>query len=359
MTEIADKLATIRRHMTTSRLAAVRLRGSDWFAWATAGGSSVVLSTTEFGVAEVLVTASDAWVMTDAIEADRLQQEEVPPELPVWSHPWATPERREEFVHFCTGGGAVASDRPVAGELALPSELARARWSLGAAEIERYRALGRAAAQAMTEVMQAARPEWRERELAGAGSEALWGRGIDPALILVAGERRLPIHRHPTPQDEPLGARAMMVFCARRHGLYACFTRHVYFRTPDAEQRELALAVAAVESAALTASRPGTPLGEMYAILAAAYESVGHPRAITEHHQGGPCGYAAREAVARPGSGSALVDRGAVAWNPSLAGFKIEDTALVLGSEVEFLTVDPAWPIVQVDGRARPDLLAR
>lgn len=358
MTEIADKLATIRRCMATAGLAAVRLRGSDWFAWATAGGSSVVLSTSEVGVAEVLVTASEAWVVTDAIEEWRLREEEVPAELPIWAHPWAEPERREAFVAE-RAGGAVASDRPAAGERALPPELVVARWSIGQAEIERYRALGRAAARAMTEVMRAARPEWRERGLAGAGAEALWGQGIEPALILVAGARRLPVHRHPTPQDEPLGARAMMVFCARRHGLFACFTRHVYFRTPDAEQRRLAAAVAVVESAALSASRPGTRLSQVYAALAEAYARVGHARALAEHHQGGPCGYAAREAIARPGSSPALVDRGAVAWNPSLPGFKIEDTALVRGAELEFLTVDPEWPTVQVDGRARPDLLVR
>lgn len=358
MTEIADKLATIRRCMASAGLAAVRLRGSDWFAWATAGGSSVVLSTSETGVAEVFVNATDAWVVTDAIEAERLRQEEVAGELPIWWHAWARPEQREAFVAE-RAGGAVASDRPIAGERPLPPEMVRARWSLGQAETGRYRALGHAAARAMTEVMQAARPEWTERQLAGAGSEALWGRGIDPALILVAGERRLPLFRHPTPQDEPLGARAMMVFCARRHGLYACFTRHVYFRTPDAEQRKAAAVVAAVESAALSASRPDTPLSQVYATLAAAYERAGHARAIEEHHQGGPCGYASREAIARPGSQETLADRGAIAWNPSLAGFKIEDTALVSGSALEFLTVDPAWPTVQVDGRARPDLLVR
>lgn len=358
MTELADKLATIRGHLDPGGLAAVRLRGSDWFAWATGGGSSVVLTTSEVGVAEVLVTASEAWVLTDVIEAERLREEELG-DLAIWSHAWQSPAERDAFVARCAGHGRVASDRPGAGEVALPPGLARARWTLRDPEVERYRALGRAAAEVMTEVLQAARPEWTERALAGAGAEALWSRGIDPALILVAGERRLPRYRHPTPQREPLGARAMMVFCARRHGLYACLTRHVSFRTPTSAERRAAAVVAQVEAAALAASRPGAALSQVYAAIASAYAREGFPHAEDDHHQGGPCGYAAREAIARPDAADPLADGGAVAYNPSLPGMKIEDTALLRGAAVEFLTVDPAWPIVQVQGRPRPDLLVR
>lgn len=357
MSEISGKLSTIRGSMAQAGLAAVRLRGSDWFAWATGGGSSVVLMTREVGVAEVLVTADAAWVLTDAIEAERLQVEEVA-ELPVWWHAWAEPERREEFV-TAHARGRVASDRPEPGELPLPPALVRARGSLGAAEVVRYRALGCAAAEAVTEVLQAASPEWTERGLAGAVSEAMWARGIDPALILVAGERRLPLFRHPTPQGEPLAGRAMVVVCARRHGLYACFTRHLSFRTPTADERRAAAAVADVEAAAFEASRPGATLADVFAAIVAAYGRAGHAGAEAHHHQGGPCGYAAREAIARPGHAATLVDFGAVAWNPSLPGAKIEDTALVVGAALEFLTVDPRWPTIAVAGRTRPDVLIR
>ncbi|MFZ6182203.1 M24 family metallopeptidase [Nannocystis pusilla] len=358
MTEIADKLAKVRCCMYASQLAAVRLRGSDWFAWATAGGSSVVLMTSEAGVAEVLVTADEAWVLTDAIEHERLQAEQIAG-LPIWSHPWATPDSREQFVARCAAGGRVASDRPQDGELPLPRPLARARWSLSGPEHERYRRLGREAAEAMTAALQAARPEWTELQLAGAGSEALWSRGIEPALILVAGERRLPLYRHPTPRDERLGARAMMVFCARRHGLYACLTRHLYFRTPTPEERRAAAIVAEVEAAAFAASTPGAALSAVLSAMVAAYARAGQPGAEASHHQGGPCGYAARESIARPGNSESLAEGGAVAWNPSLPGMKIEDTALLRGGALELVTVDPAWPTVTVAGRPRPDLLVR
>lgn len=363
MPELAEKLTTIRATLAAAGLAAIRLRGTDWFAWATAGGSNTVLLTSEVGVAELLVTADAAYVLSDEIEAERLIAEELPRDLPLWSHPWAAPHLREGFVARRSAGGPVASDRPAAGELPLPAMLRTARSSLRPAELERYRALGREAAEAMTEVLQAARPEWTGHQLAGASAEVLWARGIHPALVLVGDARRLPLHRHPTPSRDPLGDRAMLVFCARRHGLYANLTRFVYFRSPDAEQRRLDAAVAEVEADAFAASRPGATLADVYRALVDGYARAGFPGAEAAHHQGGPCGYLSRDAIAMPGLCDPLVDalvnHGAVAWNPSLPGAKIEDTAVMRADGIELLTVDPAWPSRQVRGRSRPALLER
>jgi Xaa-Pro aminopeptidase len=357
--ELSAKLATVRASLEQHGLGAVRLRGVDWFAWATCGGSNVVLLTTDTGVAEVLITREGAWVLTDAIEQARLEEEEIPAGLKVWASPWTERGRKETFVEQQRGGRPVASDRPVGQEVPLPAELFQARYMLLPEEQERYRRLGRDAAEAMTEVMLAARPEWTGWQLAGAGAEALWARGIHPALTLVGEERRLPLHRHATASQERLGARAMLVFCARRHGLFANLTRFVYFREPSATERKLAADVARVEAAGFRASRPGASLGQVLTTLVEAYAACGHPGAEALHHQGGSCGYLSRDHVAVPGLEVKLHRHSAVAWNPSLPGAKIEDTALITDEGLELLTVDPRWPTVTVDGRPRPELLVR
>lgn len=359
MTELAKKLSAVRRGLERLRLGGVRLRGTDWFSWATCGGSSAVLLTTDVGIAEVWVTPTHAWVLTDAIEAARLSEEEVPRGLEVWAGPWGDPAAREKFIAQSRGAGPLASDRPLEGEVALPQELVEARSSLLPEELERYRALGKDAAEAMTEVLLAARPEWTGFQLAGAGAEALWSRGIHPALTLVGDERRLPRHRHATACAERLGSRAMLVFCARRHGLFANLTRFVYFRSPSSAERRLAAEVAQVEAAALTASRPGATLGEVYASMVECYRRLGHPGSELLHHQGGSCGYGARDVVAVPGSQVRLQPHNAVAWNPSLPGAKIEDTVVITDSGVDILTVDPRWPTFSLEGRKRPELLVR
>src|SRR4051794_38746478 len=96
--ELTTKLATIRAALVETGAVAARLRGVDWFAWATCGGSNVVILTTETGVAEVFVTADAAWILTDQIEAGRLEAEELPPGYEVWAGPWNDPSAREVFI---------------------------------------------------------------------------------------------------------------------------------------------------------------------------------------------------------------------------------------------------------------------
>lgn len=356
--EVADKLALLRTHLAAADAGALRLRGTDWFAWATAGGSNAVLHTTDGGVAEVLVTQDEACILTDAIEAERLRAEEVPDGFTFHVEPWTEPELRERYVQGAAGGRTVLSDRPASGpgdsEGQLPNALRLRRLVLGAGERERYRALGRAAAEAMGEVLHQARPDWTEYQLAGAGAEALWRRGIQPALVLAAGERRLPAWRHPTPSHEPIGARAMLAFCARRHGLYANLTRFVSFAglgtAPMDEQR----ALMDVEATCLAAVQPGMSLSSVYHALEAAYRHADRDGTIREHHQGGITGYRAREIVASPSTATQLEEGMAFAFNPSFTGVKLEDTFLLGPEGLENLTFDPGWPALDVHGRKRP-----
>src|SRR5207248_403664 len=99
-------------------------------------------------------------------EADRLAAEELPPGLDVWAGPWNDPDARQAHVNALVGDGTVVSDRPTAGEEPWSAELVAAKRRLLPVEVERYRALGRDAAEAMTDVLTRARPDWTELALA-------------------------------------------------------------------------------------------------------------------------------------------------------------------------------------------------
>ncbi len=217
-----------------------------------------------------------------------------------------------------------------------------------------FRALGAKAARAVGEVVRTAQPRWRERTLAGALAEALWGEGIRPLLLLVAGEERLFRHRHPLPKDRPLGRAFMAVVCAEAGGLVASLTRMAAFGQQEVEA--LYKKVLRVEAEALSASRPGASLGAVLEAIRKGYEAVGHPGAFLEHHQGGVAGFRPRETFATPGHPLRLEPGMALAWNPSLPGAKVEDTFLLRDGGLENLTEDPFWPGVEVEGRRRPDL---
>jgi len=353
--EVSCKLGLIRNVLSETGAKGVLLGGTDWFAWATAGASNTVLLTAETGVAQVLVTAKDAWVLTDEIEAQRLQDEELPANFKLHVIPWADDAERKSLLGEATDGGRILCDRATTEQDPLPPSLLNQKRVMMPSELERYRHVGRLASVAMTEVLSAAQPTWTEYQLAGAGAQALWARGLHPALTLVAGERRLPLYRHATPSGEPIGREAMMVFCARGYGLYANLTRFVSFGPLRAEHSELHRHVREVEAQALNLCRPGTSLNAVYDAIAQAYQQHGYPQAIREHHQGGTTGYLAREIVATPATTDALAENMAMAWNPSLAGAKIEDTFVILKDEgLENLTFDPNWPSVEVEGRSRP-----
>lgn len=278
-----------------------------------------------------------------ANEADRLVGEELLPDdaARLVRVPWQTPPAEAALVAAPVSGTGV-------GEGAVAAELRAARASLLPGERERYRALGRETAEAVTDAASELAPADTERHAAAALAAALVARGIDPLVILVAGRSRLS-YRHPLPTDAPLGDRAMLVVCGRRHGLIANATRWVG-APGDADERILA-----VEAAFLAATRPGRSLASAFAAGCAAYGT--HAFDADEwrrHHQGGPTGYAGRDPRATEATVDAIVEHQAFAWNPSAPGAKVEDTVLITATGAEVLTADPRWPTVDHAGLRRP-----
>ncbi len=304
------------------------------FAWLTGGGDNTVV--VGEWIAWLEITEGKVVLHTSRIEANRLVEEEVPEVDEVVSYPWyRMPD--------------------VEGPSDIDHDLTPLRLVLSPDERERFRRLGRDVAVAVGEAMRVAEPHWTERDLAGAVAEEVLSRGVQPVVLLVAGEERIFKYRHPLPKDHPLGRLCMAVICGRRHGLVADLTRLRSWSHPEAAQ--LYSAVLEVEAAALGATRPGMRLGEVVSAIREAYRRIGRPEAFDEHHQGGLAGYRPREIVATPGEDTPLQVGMAVAWNPSLPGAKVEDTFLLTEHGLESLTVDPAWPMVKVEGRARPGLL--
>jgi Xaa-Pro aminopeptidase len=355
--EVAAKLALLRETLARTGAGAIRLRGPDWFAWATAGGDAATLDALDTGAAEVLVTRDDAVILTIETDAERLRQEQVPPGFTFHIAPWADVELRETYVLGAAGGAPILSDRPQHadhGVQPLPASLRLRRMVLSAGEQARYRALGLDAAQAVSEVLRAARPDWTEFDLAGAAAQALWARGIQPDGVLAAGERRLALYCHTPPSQAPLGACATLQVSGRRHGLYANLARSLRFGSASQQQAQAQSELLQVEATGLDAVRPGNSLAAVYHALDAAYRHANRPEAIRLQHQGGITGYAAREIVATPSTATGLETGMALAFNPGFAGLRIEDTFLLGPHGLENLTFDPQWPAAEVQGRARP-----
>lgn len=300
------------------------------FAWLTGGGENTVVVFRPIGAA-LEVTPDAMRLHSSKIEAARLREEEVQG-LEIVTYPW--------YVSLPQGPSDAGHD------------LTALRLVLSPEEQDCYRLLGHDTAAALGESVRFADPQWSETELAAAVSEELLAKGIQPLVLLVAGEERVFRYRHPVPKPRPLGRLFMAVVCGRRQGLIASATRLRSFGHPEAAA--LNEQVCRVEAATLDASQAGATLGQVLEATKKAYAAIGKAEEFENHHQGGLAGYRPREVLAVPGETTRLEIGMALAWNPSLPGGKVEDTFLLTEQGLENLTLDMDWPMAQVEGRPRP-----
>jgi antitoxin VapB len=297
-----------------------------------------------------------ATIVTNAIEAPRLRDTELSGADVGWRVvPWW-----ESRVLALPTGSRVGCDGPLAGTIDLSDRIANLRRVLTNHQQQLLARVCSDAAAAATEAAETISPGMTEYGAAAVLAAALLDRELDPIVLMVAGDDRSHRHRHPLPTDAPLGRRAMLVCCARRHGLVASVTRFVAFGELSAGETAAYRALLEVERAFLDASKPGVRLGDAFACGAAAYPVNGFEAdEWHRHHQGGFSGLQPREFPAHHSS-DAIVPAGSVlAWNPSAAGWKVEDTAIVGPDGVQVLVRDPAWPFMTVGGRLRPGVLIR
>src|SRR5829696_8392093 len=356
MTERDSKRARLDALLDAHELDEVVLRDPANLAWYLGGARVHVVALEDAAILEVAVRRTGEELRTSVIEAPRLLAEELAADAPpLRALPWWQPLGAGGDQHAAARG----SDVPRAGERDVRGDLVAARSVLTDPELERYRALCRDTAAAAGAALRDAGTEESEFAVAARAAGGLLHRGIEPLVMLVAGEDRLPLHRHPLPTAARLGTRAMLVACGRRHGLVSAVTRMRAFTPLTPAERATYESLLGVEGAFLNATRPGARIGDIVAAGAAAYAQHGFAADEWQaHHQGGPIGYATRDYLASPATDHVARDRQAFAWNPSGGGFKVEDTVLAADGGVEVLGPDPEWPAIAAGGRQRPDVLA-
>lgn len=341
-----ERVLAILASRPADRLALTSHAAVSWYL----DGTRTHVSLAGDPVLAVLVDPDGDTVITTGSERARLEAEELPAGIRVREVDWQAPL-----------ASAWADDDGVLAEADVAAELRAARARLLPAELGRYRSLGRETAAVLTEVLAAADPGRSERAVTAAVGARLLERGIDPVVLLAAGRSRLAF-RHPLPTGAPLGDRAMVVVCARRHGLIVNLTRWVRFGRPDDAETDATVRILEVEAGFFAATRPGAEVSAVLASGSAAYGAHGFDAGEwRRHHQGGPAGYNGRDPRAVAGLPDRVQAGQAFAWNPSAPGAKVEDTVLVgTGDDaIEVLTVDPSWPTTLVHGVPRPAELQR
>lgn len=360
MTEFNKKHDRIRALLEEHRLDALLLQRVSSFAWATCGAASYVNTATTEGAAALLITRSDRHLITNNIEATRLEREEGLAKQGWIFHtaPWY---ETHAAVAELAKGLRLGGDGPYAGATDLTPEVARLRSLLTAEEGARFRELARLCAEAMDAAARAVCPGLTEHRIAGLLAQEAESRGVQAIVNLIATDSRIFAFRHPLPTHKTLERYAMLVLCGRRWGLVCSITRLVHFGPLPSELRRKAEAVARVDATLIASTSPGRSLGEVFEQAKRVYAETGFPDEWHHHHQGGPAGYEPREAIAIPASGEFVAAGQVYAWNPSIRGAKSEDTILVSESGQEILTAISGWPTIEVfaEGQTilRPSIL--
>ncbi len=342
-----QKQQAIQTLMEQRGLDALLLTKASSFAWATDGSSAYINTASSFGEASLLTTRKGKYLITNNIEAERLDKEEHLKEQG-WQFqvaPWWQPN---PALRDLTHDLRVGADTSLTGGDDLSSEIAHLRANLNAEEDDRFRTLGQWCAEAMDEAIRAVTPGMSEYQIAAVLGEAAQKRGAQPIVNLIATDERIFAYRHPLPTGKKLERYAMLVLCGRWKGLVASITRLVYFgKLPD-ELRKKEEAAAFVDATFIARTRPEYTLGDVFAEAQAAYATFGFENEWQLHHQGGPAGYEPREWLATPGSPDPVLLHQAYAWNPSITGVKSEDTILVGEQGNEIITSIPGWPMISV-----------
>ena len=354
--EVEAKIARVLELARNAGVSGILIGLQPGFSWLTAGATNRIDGSREAGAGSLLVAADGRrFVVANNIESPRLMQEAVAGlGFEAADFAW-TDERADPALPFRiardVAGGPIGSDLSGPDVTFLEPSLSRLRAPLVAAEIDRYRRLGGDAGRIAGEVMRHAAPGRTEREVANGLAASLITAGIRPIVLLAAADRRIASHRHPVPGDLPWKERLLVATCAERDGLVVALSRIVCTRIDDDFARRTRAAATAF-AAMLSAAAASATGAQIFADAAAAYAAAGFPGEEQHHHQGGAIGYRSREWVAHPASQEVPALPQAFAWNPTVAGTKLEETCLVhADGRVEVLTGTPDWPSIGIHVR--------
>lgn len=329
---MGERLGAIRRVLSERGASAALLRTRRNFAWATLGGENHVVLTDENGVAGLLVTPTDAVVLTAVNEASRIRDEELGDlAITVEAMPWHDGEAVARAAQHIAGAVPLA-------DADLEGAIVGLRSVLSGPEAERLAELAGQAAIAMSAAIDGVRPGVSEYEAAAAIGCRLAAVGIRTPVLLAAADDRIDRYRHPIPTARLVTHRLMLVVVAERWGLHAAMTRFAELGEPDAELSRRQSAVDRIHDAMVAATRPGQTLGDVFAATQAAYAEAGYPEEWKLHHQGGIIGYQGRERIAVPDDPTVIRQGMAFAWNPSITGAKVESTMLLAPTGPMILT---------------------
>lgn len=360
--EFREKERRLKEFMREKGLSGIVLTRRSNFSWFTCGGDNHVVSSIEEGVASIVVTEKEKYILSTNIEIQRILEEEVLFfDFKAVCYPWYEENEKQEILKDIFGDEPFGTDIPLGNGVLIDRDLVKIRSSLTTWEIERYRKLGKDAGEILEDTAKSIKPGFSEKAIAELLIENFWRKDLEPTVILVACDDRIYKYRHPIPTNNLFKKQAMLVIMARKGGLQVAGTRLVHVGPLDEELKKKHRAVVEIDANLMHATKPGVAYKELFNKMKEFYNKVGYPNEWEKHHQGGPTGYWTREFINTPYVDDVVLENQPIAWNPSITGTKSEDTILVSSNGFEIVTHTGKWNYIKVKVEdkeiERPDIL--
>ena len=155
--------------LAAKKLAGLALKTRPNFAWITGGGQNAVSLATEIGAASILVTKNRAILVSNNIEARRLQEEHLDGlDLETAEFPWHQEGGEAATIAKLTGGKPYATDTGTGGTLNLDGSVPALHYPFVESEVVRYMALGDMAGRELEVFCRSLEPGMTEFDVAAA-----------------------------------------------------------------------------------------------------------------------------------------------------------------------------------------------
>ncbi len=355
--EIEIKTDRLVKMLDAENLGGVLLNSQANFAWLTGGKSNFINLSAEIGACSLLVRRDgQKFVLANNIEMPRLLSEEISgADFEPIKYSWQAEKTDSDLIaekakSVLAEGAAIISDLMVSKKIE-PAEnlIARCRFELTGAEIERFKLLGKDAGIALGNVIKSINQGETELQIAGKTQAELAKFNINCVVALIAADERIGNFRHPIPTGKVWKKTLLLVVCAKREGLIASLSRIVCIgKIPD-ELRRKTEASGYVFARILAATKRGATGAEIYQTAAQAYAEKGFADELNNHHQGGAAGYQTRDWIIHPKCAETVFPNQAFAFNPSITGTKTEETAILINNEIEIITATPDFPSIETE----------
>ncbi len=314
-----------------------------------------VLSISENVVVKIIVTKDDIILVANNIEIHRILQEEIYSEIKEYF-------QLKSFQWYMVDSTILDYEKnEYIEDFLIEDKIKQHRIILSQSDIKNSIKLGKDIASIVENSLQYIKKGRTEREISGEMIKMCTEKEIDVGLALCASEKRMMLYRHPITTNTEITNVCMLALTVRREGIYSCISRIVSLKKPTTELINKRNAVLKVDCACEKYTQVGGNIETVFNKIQDTYKNVGYENEWKNHHQGGITGFASREVKITKKTNLTIKNNMIFAYNPTVAGYKTEDTFYLKDGKPIVTTFSNKLPLVEIDFEGekflKPDII--